>query len=108
MLGEPTQRDTKTLSSRKNRRLELRDLLLVILFTGLYIGAYLALADHQKVGIVNLGVYFEGRMPNYRVNNPAIEIVFMPAQWIDERIRPNFWRSEEVPGPPGREVGGFL
>ena len=35
--------------------------------------------------------YYQGTFPAYRFGGEMSEIVFRPANWVDQKLRPDFW-----------------
>ena len=67
-----------------------------------YVLAYAAMVrrPHQFFGGLFQGrVYFshEYRAFGYRLSFPAVEFVFAPAHWLDQRIRKAYWLAFEIP-----------
>lgn len=75
----------------------------------LYIGSYLAMLTPREVslpGFLVVGVpkatsELRWREAEYRVANDILKVVFWPANWVDMKLRPEFWGE---PWP----VGSFL
>jgi hypothetical protein len=75
---------------------------LALLAAGLYVGTWVGLAlstDRENVLYGDGTVYYERESP-LRYQVPMVRAAFAPAEWIDRKIRPVFWRELARPSRP--------
>jgi len=75
-------------------RYSLRTLLILVAALSIYLASYKAIMhpmDYVSEGSATYAIV-DHRAASYRVAEPIARIVFWPAAWIDQRIRPGFWR----------------
>jgi hypothetical protein len=83
-------------------RFGLRTAFVAVTAIAIYVGAYCALLEPiSVVDVGNLGMVIEGsREPHYRTINNVCRFVFAPIEWIDYRLRPNYWSyADDWPSP---------
>ena len=82
-------------------RFRLRTVFLVLAGIAVYLGAYRAMLDPMIVAdVAHLGMVVEGsREPHYRSLNGVCRFAFAPLEWIDYKIRPEYWDhyADDVP-----------
>jgi hypothetical protein len=76
-------------------RYRLRTLMIVLAVLSVYMAAYSALMQQagicsESAGGIAIVDYFE---PHYRLCDPALQIIFWPMAYIDQRARSGVWRS---------------
>ena len=71
--------------------------LAVLLTIAVYVGSYLALVYPLPISGTNFGGSTTHQFPYYRFGYPISEIVFRPALWVDERLRPTVWEPTFEP-----------
>jgi hypothetical protein len=63
-----------------------------ILTGALYLASYLMLLKPEAhCGVCSLSIMECYRTPSYRLGGATYASYFAPLQWIDQRIRPNYW-----------------
>jgi hypothetical protein len=70
----------------------------LLLSAALYLLSYLALIQPKQDGasaIGSLGWLFYKRAPSYRLGGQFSKKLFLPLQWLDEELRPSYWRMRE-------------
>jgi len=71
----------------------LRTLFALNVLVAMYFASYVALVqpntyvDESFLGMVASGY----RAPGYRFCEPIARIVFWPAAWLDQQLRPDYW-----------------
>jgi hypothetical protein len=70
---------------------------LVVVVMLLYPAAYSLLVEQDESGRINLNSGVSERLPHYRFGGQPAEILFAPAQQLDQRfIRPGYWRQSVI------------
>jgi hypothetical protein len=72
--------------------------------SSLYAGTWLSLAvstDIENLLYADGTVDYERESP-LRYQSPLVKGAFAPAEWIDRRVRPMFWRERSVHHGPAR------
>ena len=57
----------------------------------LYVGSYLLLVEASPLDFMT-GVGQWPRVPTYRVGGMTAAMFFAPLQYLDERLRPEYWQ----------------
>jgi hypothetical protein len=65
-------------------------ILILLLLPVIYLASYLCLLTPRY--IANAEGYW--RQPRYRFQSPLTDAVFLPASWLDQKIRPGFWSGD--------------
>jgi hypothetical protein len=83
-------------------------ILVVVLLLAGYAGCYLLQLDPLRLDVLTTPI-ISVRESKYRVSGRVAETLFAPANWLDRRIRPDYWefrhsrphpeiREDNVPG----------
>ena len=92
-------------------RFRLRTLLIIVISFALYLGAYCATLEPMIiVDVGSRGMVIKGsREPHYRLLNGFSRIAFAPLEWIDYKLRPEFWDhyADDLPMPSSTELRGW-
>jgi hypothetical protein len=60
-----------------------------------YVSSYAALLrPDEGLSMCSDGICRPARQPNYRAGGEVAEQAFQPIQWVDEKVRPKYWKAE--------------
>jgi len=73
----------------------------IVFVLATYVGLYVSLLQPDIFIPCSLNSHFQMhlRAPRYRVGGTAAEIAFRPLSYLDRKIRPHYWASQQpLPG----------